>query len=50
MSITPCRSFKSDTATFTGSFRASGLCTWLPKVSWSRTKMFFASSFRLTIL
>ncbi|EWS57439.1 hypothetical protein Y694_04564 [Methylibium sp. T29-B] len=36
MSITPFRSFSSETASSTGSFSASGLSILSPKVSWSR--------------
>ncbi|MNO09580.1 hypothetical protein D3C81_2328440 [compost metagenome] len=49
-SITPLRSFSSDTASSTGSLVASGLSTRSPKVSWSRNRWLLASSLPFSIL
>ena len=44
--ITPSGSFRSETASFTGSFVAVGLSTFSPNVNWSTTNEFCASSRR----
>ncbi len=47
--ISPLRSFRSATASRTGSFVASGLSTASPKVNWSRKTLFSESSFLFSI-
>ena len=50
MSMTPFRSFRSATASFSGRLTASGLFTLSPSWSWSITNFCLASSARFSTL